>query len=212
MNKKLYKKLGDKKVFLFDFDGTLMDSEKYHKKAHSKVLSIILNKEFKMTDKIFSKYVGNTDDVIFDMYKKDFNIDFDKEKMITLKVSISKKFLMNKKAKIFKYFYKLRKKLPEKEFYIVTNQQKEFLVDILNEKHILNNFKELFCMSDLNVKKEFFLKNINKELKTNFNQCVLFEDVDKYLNCAKKLGMLTVGVETKRNRKSLINADYIIKC
>ena len=137
MNKKLYKKLGDKKVFLFDFDGTLMDSEKYHKKAHSKVLSIILNKEFKMTDKIFSKYVGNTDDVIFDMYKKDFNIDFDKEKMITLKVSISKKFLMNKKAKIFKYFYKLRKKLPEKEFYIVTNQQKEFLVDILNDRRLL---------------------------------------------------------------------------
>lgn len=212
MNKKLYKKLGDKKVFLFDFDGTLMDSEKYHKKAHSKVLSIILNKEFKMTDKIFSKYVGNTDDVIFDMYKKDFNIDFDKEKMITLKVSISKKFLMNKKAKIFKYFYKLRKKLPEKEFYIVTNQQKEFLVDILNEKHILNNFKELFCMSDLNVKKEFFLKNINKELKTNFNQCVLFEDVNKYINCAKKLGILTVGIESKRNKKSLVDADYILKC
>ena len=38
-------------TLIFDFDGTLINSEPYHKVAHSKVLSMILNKEINLTEK-----------------------------------------------------------------------------------------------------------------------------------------------------------------
>lgn len=70
----------------FDFDGTLLDSEPYHLKAHNKVLSEI-TKKICMSATDFLRYVGKKDSEIFDMYKQDFNVDFEKEKMITKKVS-----------------------------------------------------------------------------------------------------------------------------
>ena len=61
-------------TFIFDFDGTLINSEPYHKIAHSKVLSLILNRKVELTDEDFSRYIGKNDNEIFEMYKKDFNI------------------------------------------------------------------------------------------------------------------------------------------
>ena len=58
-------------TLIFDFDGTLINSEPYHKVAHSKVLSMILNKEINLTDKQFERYVGKRDNEIFEMYKND---------------------------------------------------------------------------------------------------------------------------------------------
>lgn len=211
LSKKLYNELSKRKVFLFDFDGTLLNSEKYHMKAHSFVLSKILNKKYKMKYKIFNNYVGNTDDIIFEKYKTDFDVNFDKEEMINLKVEKSRQLLKDKKVKIFNYFFKLKEKFINTDFYIVSNQEEEFLKDILENKKIIDSFKEIISVPKLKIKKEEFLSNIYQNLGTKPKQCVLFEDVDKYLKCAKSLGMFAVGIESKRNKKSLKSADYIIK-
>ena len=211
ISKKLIKRLQEKQVFLFDFDGTLLNSEKYHMKAHSLVLSKILNKNYKMKVATFNNYVGNTDDIIFEQYKKDFNVDFNKKEMINLKVQTSKRLLKDKKVKIFKYFFELKKLFPKTKFYIVSNQEEDFIKDILSSKNILTDFEFIYSVPLLKIKKEEFLINVEKYLGIKSVQCAIFEDVDKYLNCAKNLGMLAIGIESKRNKKSLTSADFVIK-
>ena len=57
----MIEKLKDFEIYIFDFDGTLINSEPFHKKAHNLVLNEILGKEIVLTDQMFSKYIGKSD-------------------------------------------------------------------------------------------------------------------------------------------------------
>ena len=48
MNKNVVEKLKNMEVFLFDFDGTLINTEPSHIKAHNAVLSELLHKPFSL--------------------------------------------------------------------------------------------------------------------------------------------------------------------
>ena len=61
-------KLKNFDVYLFDFDGTLLNSEPYHKKAHNLVLNEILGRKIEFSDEMFSKYLGKSDNQIYDEY------------------------------------------------------------------------------------------------------------------------------------------------
>lgn len=50
----MIEKLKDFEIYIFDFDGTLINSEPFHKKAHNLVLNEILGKEIVLTDQMFS--------------------------------------------------------------------------------------------------------------------------------------------------------------
>lgn len=65
----MIEKLKDFEIYIFDFDGTLINSEPFHKKAHNLVLNEILGKEIVLTDQMFSKYIGKSDIQIYDEYK-----------------------------------------------------------------------------------------------------------------------------------------------
>lgn len=54
----MIEKLKDFEIYIFDFDGTLINSEPFHKKAHNLVLNEIFGKEIVLTDQMFSKYIG----------------------------------------------------------------------------------------------------------------------------------------------------------
>lgn len=62
-------KLKDFEIYIFDFDGTLINSEPFHKKAHNLMLNEIFGKEIVLTDQMFSKYIGKSDIQIYDEYK-----------------------------------------------------------------------------------------------------------------------------------------------
>lgn len=184
-------------TFIFDFDGTLLNSEPYHKLAHSKVLSLILNKEIKFTDKDFERYIGKRDTEIFEMYKADFNVDFNKEEMINKKVQIATDLLSNEKVKIFSYFFDLTK-LKGKKMYIVSNQHENVLFPVLKNKNIMKYFDDIFCLPKMDIKKENFYKNIKKYIP-NYNNIIVFEDDVKVLKYLKEIGYQIVAIKNEMN-------------
>lgn len=198
-------------TLIFDFDGTLIDSEPYHKKAHSLTLSKILNKNINLSDKEFERYIGKSDYEIFEMYKKDFNIDFDKDKIINKKVEFAKNLLLDKKVKIFDYFFDLLKNKNGKKFYIVSNQNENLLKGVLKSKKISDAFEKIFCLSSMNVKKDYFYSNISTFLP-NKKQIAVFEDDVKIINFLKDLDFKIIGVENKMNQGKLDGrCTYVIK-
>lgn len=209
--RELIKKIENFDFLFFDFDGTLLNSEVIHKQAHSFVLSKILGKKFQLTNRQFEKYVGKTDNVIFDEYKSDFCVDFDKESMIKLKKQKSEELLLNKDIKIFNYFFDIIEKYPNKKYYILSNQDEQILISILKAKNIFNVFQKIFSLPTLNISKKEFLENLTFYTDATYKKSILFEDVDINLKLAKDLGLLSVGVENTFNKNKLNNYDYLIK-
>ena len=209
--KELLNRIANFDYLFFDFDGTLLNSEVIHKQAHSFVLSKILGKEIQLTNREFEKYVGKTDNVIFEEYKTDFHVDFDKESMIKLKKQKSKELLLNENLKIFNYFFDIIQTYPQKKYYILSNQDEQLLITILKAKNIFNIFERIFSLATLNLTKKEFLNNLYFYTHATCKKSILFEDVDVNLKLAKDLGLLSVGVENTFNKNKLKDYDYLIR-
>ena len=135
MNKEVIERLKNFDIYMFDFDGTLIDTEPSHIKAHNAVLSELLNKPFEFITKEFVvKYGGKSDDEIYELYKKDFNLEYDSKKMIEKKMEYSSKFLEESGNKIFDYFFELVKMKNNKEFYIFSNSYSSVINKVLKRK------------------------------------------------------------------------------
>ena len=197
-------KLNNYNTYIFDFDGTLLDSEPYHKKAHSKTLSYILNRDIDLTDKDFERYIGKRDTEIFEMYKHDYNVEFDTEKMINKKVEAARDLLLDEKVKIFDYFFDLVKQKENKKFFIVSNQHPDILFSILKVKGIIKCFDDIFCLPKMDVKKDYFYKNIGKFIP-NSKKIVVFEDDEKVLNFLSEIGYDVVAIKNEMNYHNVAN-------
>lgn len=199
-------------VYLFDFDGTLLNSEPYHKKAHNLVLNEILGRNIEFSDEMFSKYLGKSDNQIYDEYKVDFGVDYDKEKMIAKKIKYSAELLSQDDVKIFDYFFELAKNKGNKKFYIVSNQDYDMLMEVLDKKGIKKYFDDIFALPKVGVKKDYFLQNLNQYIDISNKKIVIFEDSNSVLELAKTLGIFAVGIETKMNFGKLSSADLKLVC
>jgi D-arabinose 5-phosphate isomerase GutQ/beta-phosphoglucomutase-like phosphatase (HAD superfamily) len=143
-------KLLEYDLFIFDFDGTLMDTEEYHCKSWNNALSQYNNIEINMQDyhKYFhsldSKYSRNYLNIIFNI------VDYDK--IYKIKQEFYEGYVKSNKINFIKgaeNFLKLLIK-NNKKFVIVSNTSNKF-IDIYKVKYpILNNAERIYT-------KEFFV-------------------------------------------------------
>jgi len=196
--------LNDCDAIVFDFDGTLIDSEKHHLIAHNIILSELLKREFVYTKEEFSKYMGRKDTVIFEEYKQIYNLDNSVDEMVERKTLIARDLLLEKDVKIFDYFQKLLEIKGDKKFYIASNQDERLLIPVMKEKGIFDKFEKIFCLSKMGVEKDYFYRNINEFISHDTAKNVaVFEDSETVVKSIKDLGYIIFGVETNLNRNKL---------
>ena len=198
-------------TYIFDFDGTLINSEPYHKIAHGKILSLLLNKEINLTDEQYANYIGKTDKQIFSEYKRHFSLDFDAEKFAAKKAEMARDMLLSDEVKVFDYFYRLLAQKADSRYYIVSNAHAITLSALLDAKDIAKYFDEVFLLSEMGVGKEYFYANL-KEFIPNAAKCVVFEDNATILNYLIGIGVSAVAVCNDYNYKDILGKfDNIIK-
>lgn len=212
MNKKIIEKLKNIEVFLFDFDGTLIDTEPSHIKAHNAVLSELLHKPFEFDTKEFvTKYGGKSDNEIYELYKKDFNLEYNSKEMINKKMEYSSKFLEESGNKIFDYFFELAKNKKDKRFYIFSNSYSVVINKVLDNQKVGKYIDKIFSLPELKITKTEFLENLQKYIDVKNKKVVVFEDNVNTLLLAKKLGFEIVGVESESNKGRLDFVDNLLK-
>lgn len=199
----------DCSLFVFDFDGTLINSEPYHFLSHKKVMESIFP-DTKFTKEDFDREVlGRTDKEIYGNVNKRKKIDVDKA--ISEKLSLSLKYLTSDKVKLFDYFYQVVKAFPDKEYIILSNQEENTLKEVLKKKGVLDIFKKVISVPSLiDVTKFEVLANLQEFAGIKVGGAVIFEDSNSTLDYAKELGYKRVAILSETNRGKNFDVDLII--
>jgi beta-phosphoglucomutase len=211
-------KIKQAKGFIFDLDGTLAHSQKYHYQAYNLVL-----KEFGITytqEEDANIYAGQGSEVILPTILQKNNLIIDHEKMIELirkKREIYDNLIEKNKIEIIPGIREFLKYAKSKKIKVIiaTGNRLSIAKRILQKTKLHHYFNDVITNSHVDNPKpapDIFLY-ATKMIGLNHNNCIVFEDSSHVLMGAKKYGFTCVGITSSHSKKMLIaaGADIIIK-
>lgn len=207
MDNKLINALSKKEIFIFDFDGTIASTDKFVYGASRRVLAQD-GIDFTLDDyaSFFGKDAFEYCNIINELFKTNYTFEDFAKRFLTEYHKIE----IELESQPYNYILDLIKSLPNKRKVILSNALENAISPLLEKWEILDNFENIYSCANLNIKKSQFYADTRKYFNVEQKDCVVFEDTQRYLDEAAKLGIMTVGIEhTDRNNK--ISADYIIK-
>lgn len=163
-------------LFIFDFDGTLMNTEDYHLKSWENAIKYLTKKDdFKLTQKEYYKHFHSLNSINIRNYIKIIHNIEDYNTIYNLKQENYKEFIQSLDIEFMKGAEDFLKFILKnnKKFVIVSNTKREFIDIFINKYPILNNALEIYT-------KEYFV-NIKPH-----PECYLYV-ANKYKNY-KKIG------------------------
>ena len=204
-NNELTKYLIDKEVLIFDFDGTIADTETLHWSAYNELLK---SYGVKLTNFYISKYIGNDEKSIYKMIKEDFNIEFNEDAFLKARLDIYMQLVNDNNLKPYPIIENIILNHSSKK-YVLSSQKKHIIVSLLQRWGIYGQFKYIFSVADDNISKHDVLSSIKNIFNTDNCRAVLFEDSNKYLKMAIENDVFAIGVENKFN--NVTNCDILIE-
>ncbi|WHH57825.1 HAD hydrolase-like protein [Petroclostridium sp. X23] len=199
--------LESKKVFIFDFDGTIADTETLHWAAYDICLS-----EFNiaLTKKHIDRYIGNAEIKIYSMLKDDFGISFDDDTFFDKRISIYLELIKKKDLKPFNFFMDLFNKYRDICFCILSSQKLNIINDLLKLWDLDSAFDKIISVASGDMSKADILSDTYHYYGAYNNEVVLFEDTNRNLALAQQERILAIGIEHQYNKSVLVDCNAII--
>lgn len=203
--------LENKKILLFDLDGTMADTEPLHWTAYNALLE---DCGVHLTPENIRNYIGHSESAIYDMIKRDYGIDFDYQtfagERLKKYLELVRKLNLRPRPFMEDILRSFKGKMG-----IVTSQMPHIVKELLKFWDYERFFPKayVFCCHDGRFTKKGIYENVFSAFgiaPCDMGSVVLFEDSLHYINEAKKLGMTVVGVEHTYNKGTLINCDAIL--
>lgn len=202
--------LKGKKVFIFDLDGTLAETESLHWEAYNELLA---QYNVHLTDEDIGRYIGHSEISIYGMIKRDFGISYDDETFLRNRIEKYLELVKKRKLKPFDFAFDLLK-TPDVCRILVTSQIPPVVDQLLSYWGLADCFAFRYCCHDGKYAKKQIYKQINDYIGDHApvkpEEVVLFEDSAHYIAQAKQCGITAIGVEHKFNREKLNACDAIL--
>ena len=208
MNKKMCDLINAKKVILMDFDGTVADTEPLNYLTWVKCMN---DYGLEFNEDYFKKIIGKSLTEIASTLEEIYQSKFSKQDFLNglpKFIETFKEWEEKNDDKIFDYVYDILNNFENTPKYIVSNQSKEIINSVLSKHGIDKKFVKIISCIEEKTNKEKIYENAEQIFNVKPCECLLCEDMDKYIEMGKKFGMATIGVQHKYNKK--IVADYVI--
>ncbi|MFH0875672.1 MAG: HAD family phosphatase [archaeon] len=197
------------KAVIFDMDGVLVDTEKYHEKAY-RYVSKTAGAE--ITGKEIIKLKGVTALEIFKYLLKKHNIRENPKKYALLKDKVYRSYLKN--IKLLPGVLDLLKKLKKNKVKVAlaSSGSRLNVQFILKKLKIKKYFDAVIDGEQVKRGKpapDVFLKAAEK-LKVNPSEGIVIEDTNTGIIAGKKSGMFVVAVTTTFPKSKLKDADLVV--
>ena len=192
--------LSDKKIHIFDLDGTLIDSMPYWSKS---ILSLLDKIGFNYPPDIIKILtpIGITEGA---KYLNSIGLNVDAE---TIKAATEKSMLrfyrdtILLKPHVKSYLEKLKNE--NGRLFILTASEKSFFIDGLKRNGVYDLFEEIFSCSDFSLSKSkpdiYFAAA--KEIGADIKDIVFYDDNLGSISGAKAAGLTTIGVYDKSSEE-----------
>lgn len=221
MKEDLRKLIENSELLLFDFDGTMYDSEPLHYQSHSKTLAgygIELTYEsYKnnysgrktyeiMSSIILESYKANKlSDSEFNTYSREENI----LKMCDIKDDNFHHLVLEKDVEMYEFIKEIIDDYKTKKIFKVLSAEHESFIRFQFERWgILSYFNEIVSTSDNGSTKGEELDKWLREF--NYEEILFFEDAEMNLKLGKERSIKTVGIEHEVNKERLVSCDILI--
>lgn len=204
----LIERLHSRKLFIFDFDGTIADTETYQWMAYNECL-----KDYNVTLNIddINRYIGHTEYKIYETIKKDFNIDFDNQEFFEQRIEIYLNLTNRDNLQPFTFFNELIEAFPEAEFVVLSSQKEEIIKLFFKKWNVEKRFSRIISVLDHKISKEEALGNVEKYYGYTSEESALFEDTNRNLALGLENNIMSIGVEHQFNVGLLKDCHVIIR-
>jgi sugar/nucleoside kinase (ribokinase family)/beta-phosphoglucomutase-like phosphatase (HAD superfamily)/ABC-type sugar transport system substrate-binding protein len=206
--------LDNKKLIIFDLDGTIANTEALHFRSYQKLLQRF---SIDFTFRDFESYIGNSEITIWEMLIMDYNLNIDISKMMVERTQIVLELILQENLQPFDYFIQIIERYPNIEKVILSSQMPDVIFFLLKKWNIYNIFSHdrVVSVSDKKRKKEDVLRNPGafyslSDTVYEPKDILLFEDSNGILKVARKLGIDAIGIEHQFNCHKLENCNYIL--
>lgn len=201
------------KALIFDMDGTLVDSEKVHRKAFLKALDELkINYNYDEVFDFMIKGQGIPDDVFVNNFIKKFKLDISIEEIINLKKQIYFK-LIESDVEAFPGAVDFVKSFYGKyKLAIATSSSVKDMDTVLKKIGLYDVFDQKISGAKLENPKpapDIFLL-ASEKLSLDIKDCLIFEDSTNGLLAAKKSGGKVIAFDYRENETYSVKKYFTI--
>jgi HAD superfamily hydrolase (TIGR01509 family) len=200
------------KAVIFDMDGVLIDSEPLHTLADNQIL---IDSGITAPATYFERFVGWTNQSMWEEIKKDYHITASAEELMELQMPLKIKLLQVGDYVPIPGIVDLLEQITGMNIpiAIASSSPLQFIEAVL-EKLGLKNYVKLWLSGEeverSKPEPDIFLK-VAELLNVNPNDCIVIEDSSSGVSAAKKAGMRCIGFRNiNSGNQNLSGADLIV--
>ena len=201
--------LKDKKLFIFDLDGTVTDTEPLHRLSYDRALKKLCPGQTMEEEDFLKNYVGSSETVIYKRMKQLRGIDFDDGEFFKTRIEMLFEIVREKGLETAPFYKQLSKEFPGAKFIALTSQRPSVLEEFRKSVDY-GRIEKFISVADKPYGKKEVLKNTEKYLGFPPEECVIFEDYNETLRAARQNGVCAVGVKHTLNNLLPSDCDELI--
>ena len=202
--------LAKKRLFIFDMDGTITDTEPLHFGAYQRTLHERFPDWTLTEEEFLSCYVGHPETEIYALLRENHRIDFDDDDFFARRIDALFALVRERGLVTAPFYRQLMRLFPETRAVMLTSQRPSVLERFRREVDFGGYLREYISVAEEPGGKRLRLQDPERYFGVSAGEIAIFEDYAPTLSCAKENGVFAVGVRHRFNRLPEDCCDVLI--